>query len=453
MRKWLATGSLLLAFAAGAAAAPAASSPAVSLDECVIAALENSPDVQSAARRVESAQAMLKQAWSAYYPWVNLSANYARSDNPPQAFMMTLNQRSLNMMDPAFDPNNPDDTENLRGSVGLQWRLYDSGQRGATRNMARFGAEATAEALAAARNQLIHEVTRGFYGVLQAKAFLAVQSESVSSIEESLRVAQERFNAGSAVKTDVLNLETQLAQAREDLIRVRNGLQLAVAALNTAIGDSLATTDNLRAPDVSLDAPPPECKDPNAFENRPELKAARLMKKVKEQELKKAQRGYGPTLNAFASSDWDSDASSNFEQSYMVGVMADINVFDGFRTRGAIQQARADYEAAKADEQKAVNNLRLDLTQAFLGVRDAWERLDVTRKSVESAEEALRITQEQYQQGAADITILLTAQVGRTAMRTRNVAAQYDYLIALGNLERARGALVQRYVDDAKKSN
>ena len=436
MRSWLVVAGLLLTVVA---ASPAAQAPAVSLEDCVIAALENSPDVQSAARRVESAQAMLKQAKSAYYPWVNLSAQYARTDNPPHAFMMTLNQRTLNMMDPAFDPNNPDDTENLRGSVGLQWRLFDTGQRGAMKNMARYGAEASTQALAAARNQLVHEVTRGFYGVLQARAFVEVQSESVSSIEESLRVAQERFNAGSAVKTDVLNLETQLAQAREDLIRVRNGLQHAVAALHTAIGDEVATADNLGAADAALNAPPPECKDPKAYENRPELKAARLVVRVKEQELKKAQRSYGPAFNAFASSDWDSDVSSDFEQSYMVGVMAEVNVFDGFRSRGAVAQARADYEAARADEQKAANNLKLDLKQAFLGVQDAWERLDVTRKSLESAEEALRITQEQYQQGAADLTLLLTAQVGRTAMRTRNVAAQYDYLIALSNLKRAKG--------------
>ena len=49
--------------------------------------------------------------------------------------------------------------------------------------------------------------------------------------------------------------------------------------------------------------------------------------------------------------------------------------------------------------------------------------------------------QEQYQQGAADISILLQTQVGVTAMQTRSAAAQYDYLIALSNLQRAKGEL------------
>lgn len=424
---------------AAALAAPAAQ--AVTLDDAVRAALANSPTLQAAESHIDSAQAMLRQAKSYYYPSIGASANYALSDNPPQAFMMTLNQRSLNMMDPAFDPNNPDDTDNLRASLGAQWRLFDL-QRDAGKNMARFGAQASREAYNAARNQLVHEITRGFYGVLQARAFAAVQEKSITSIEESLRVAQERFAAGGAVKTDVLNLETQLAQANEDLIRARNGAQLALAALNAGIGDDLATVDNIEAPAAeALAAPPPECKDPEAFEHRPEMRAAALLRQVKEQDLKKAKGGYAPTISAFASLDEDSGNASDYEHSYTAGVMAEINLFDGARTRAAVQAAQAELKAARADEEKARLNLRLDLQQAFLGVREAWERLDVTRKSLETAEEARRIVQEQYQQGAADIAILLQTEVGVTAMQTRNAAAQYDYLTALSNLQRAKGEL------------
>ena len=271
---------------------------AITLDEAIQAALDHSPTLEASARRIDAAQAMLRQAKSYYYPSIGASANYARSDNPPQAFMMTLNQRSLNMMDPAFNPNEPGDVDNLRGSVVAQWRIFDL-QRDAGKNMARFSAEASREAFAAARNQLVHEITRGFYGVLQARAFAAVQEKSVASIEESLRVAQERFAAGGTVKTDVLNLETQLAQANEDLIKSRNGAQLAVAALNAGIGAELATVANVEAPAAAaLAAPPPECKNPDAFENRPEMRAATLMGPVKGQDFRKAKGGKAPTFGA-----------------------------------------------------------------------------------------------------------------------------------------------------------
>ena len=430
---------LVFLLAALLLAAPAAR--AVTLDEAVQAALANSPTLQAAEARIGSARAMLRQARSSYYPSVGASGAYSASDNPIQAFMMQLNQRQLNMMDPAFDPNNPDNADNLRLSLGAQWRVYDR-QRDAGRHMARFGAEASAEAFAAARNQLVHEITRGFLGVLQAKAFADVQAGSVHSIEESLRIARERFLAGSAVRTDVLNLETQLAQANEDLIRARNGLQLAVAALNAGIGSELVSADTIESPGTAaLAAPPPECTDPEAYENRSELRAARLMRQVQEMDLAKARAGYAPTVSAFASYDFDSDVSSGFEESYMAGVMAEVNIFDGARTRAAVQAAQAELDAARADEEQARLNLRLDLQQAFLGTQEAWERLDVTRKSLETAEEALRIVREQYEQGAADIALLLQTQVGVTAMQTRSIAARYDYLTALSNLKRAKGEL------------
>ena len=108
----------------------------------------------------------------------------------------------------------------------------------------------------------------------------------------------------------------------------------------------------------------------------------------------------------------------------------------------------ADLAAARADEEKARLNLKLDLQQAFLGAQEAWERLEVVRKSLETAREARRIVQEQYQQGAADVALLLQTQVGVTATETRAAAARYDYLTALSNLQRAKGELGE----DAQRS-
>ena len=97
--------------------AAAASSGAITLEECIQTALESSPDAQSAARRVEAAEAAITQAESAYYPQIAASGAYGRTDNPPQAFFMKLNQRQASMME---DFNNPDDTENYRASLGAK---------------------------------------------------------------------------------------------------------------------------------------------------------------------------------------------------------------------------------------------------------------------------------------------------------------------------------------------
>lgn len=418
---------------------------AVTLDECIVATLRNNPDVRAATERVQAARAAIKEAQSAYYPMLGSSATYARTDNPPQAFMMMLNQRSVSLQS---DFNNPPDTDNLALSLGVKYRLYDFGRRGLDNAMAKAGAEVSRLVLQGLQNDLIHQVTRGYHSVLQAGAFVTVQEESVKTFLESLRVANERLKAGGAVKTDVLNLEVQLAQAKEDLIRARNGVKLSLAALNTAIGTNLADSASM---DAKIDPPgvkPPDSEDMSVIQNRPELQAARKGAEIQQTALRKARREYLPTINAFGSMDWNSDVSTEFEHSYMVGAAAEVDLFDGFRRSAAVSGASARQRAAGAEAEKAANNLRLDLISASIQAGEAWERLDVIRKSIENAEESLRITQQRYQQGAADLPELLTAQMGLTGTRTRNVAALYDYLTALSNLERAKGKLVARYSQD-----
>jgi len=425
---------------------PSISSQAVTLETCIKTALENNPGIQAGITRINETKYMIKQAESAYYPRLYLSGAYSMTDNPPQAFMMSLNQKDLDMTQPGFDPNDPDHTDNVRLSLGLKYRIYDGGIKTIHVQIAKESKQLRELGLRAVQNELIHQVTRGYYGVLQSQAFVAVQEESMKSLEESLRVATVRFNAGSAVKTDVLNLEVKLAQAREDTIRAKNGVRLAIASLNTAIGSDLILSSGIPVPARGEIREKPVALDFSVLENRPELKATRSMSSIKEQSYEKISRENRPNLSAFGSYDFNSGDFSEFENSYLMGVMAEWEFFDGHQRLNKARVARAEWQTAKNETLKARNDLRLDLHQAYLKAMDAWERLEVSEKSIESASEALRITSELYKQGAAEISVLLTAQVGLTTQKTRSVAAYYDYLTALSNYDRARGLGVGHYL-------
>ncbi len=431
--RWMAVGCLM----AGSVLAEAGPS----LEECVRAALAGSPQAAAAEARAGAARAAIRQAESALWPVVSVSGGYAHTDNPPQAFMMALNQRSLDMQSPEFNPNEPDGIGNARFGVVARMRLFDFGRRSNDRRSAEFAAGAQAEMLAAVQNDLVHEVTRGYYTVLQAQSFVTVQQEQVRSLEESLRVARERMEKGAAVKSDVLTLEVRFAQAQEDLIRARNGVGLAVAALNTAIGRDLVAEAGLdaRPPDQVPDLPA-EATD-EATRSHPAVRAAELAVAARRSAVARAKADRRPTISAFGELDWDSEDLSDAEDSYYAGVLAEWDVFDGFRRSAAIREAQENLAAAEADARRAQDGVKLDQRQAYLRAREARERWTVTGKSVESAEEALRMTKARYEQGAADIPELLNAELGLSAIRSRRVSALYDYLTALSNIGRARGEL------------
>lgn len=413
------------------------------LDGFIRAALEKNPGVRAMTYRVEASRAAWRRVRSAWLPRLDASASYMVTDNPPQAFMMNLNQRSLDMGSPGFDFNEPDDTANVRLSLGAKYRLYD-GARGARIGGAAVASQIAAAREAAVRNTLVHEVTRGYYRILEAQAFVAVQTAALTSLEESLRVAGERFDSGSAVKTDVLNLEVKTAQARENLIRARNGVQLAIAALNTAIGDTLVDEAGLQTPSLAP-VKPAGMPSGDADAVRPEMRASELEVAAAAWELKAAQRSRGPVLNAFGSVDWDSEDLGDPERSYMGGVALEWEWFSGFESRARVDEARLFVQAAEAAREQLRHELALDQRQASLGLEEAWARLQVTSQAVGSAEEALRITREQYKEGAAEIAVLLVAELGLTETRMRDTAAMYDYQIAKSNRDRALGRLAKGY--------
>lgn len=416
----------------------APASRATTLAECLAAALQEHPGAQAAALRVEAARHAIDQARSGWYPTLTAEAAYARTDQPPQAFSMILNQRRISFDN---DFNNPDDTENLGIALQLAYPLYTGGARGLQQNQAVRGESAATRQRDALLNELIHQVTRAYYGVLQVQALVEVQTDTAHSLEESLRVASARFDAGSVVQTDVLNLEVRLAEAQENLIRARNGVELAVAALNTAIGRDMATAAAI-SPQPFQEFGPPPAAPPAEPDGRPEVQAAEEVAGIRELDWLQSRRTYHPRVNLFGSLDWNSDVSTDFESSYLVGVAAQWDLFTGFRRGATTKQALRNWMAAQADAEAMRNHLRLDLRRAYLEANDAFERLGVANKSIASAEEALRITRERYEGGAADVTELLTAQVGLTATRSRAVNAYYDYLIALSNIARAKGELV-----------
>jgi outer membrane protein TolC len=418
---------------------------AATLEECIREALRRNPDANAAANRVDAARAMISEADSAYFPQLSVAGGYAVTDNPTQAFMMQLNQRNLDIMAPSFDPNDPGNTDNLRLTAELKYRIYDFGQRRMLSESAALGAEAANLQLAAIRNELIYQITRGYYNVLQARDYVTVQQKTIRSFEESLQVARDKYKSGTVIKSDVLNLEVALVQAREDLIRARNSVDLAIVALNTGIGYDFVTRESLPAFEEIVPTPPVMEQDFNAIEIRPELQAAKKMSQIKERLYVKATRQNYPVLNAYGSYDLDSGNLETFEGSYTVGLKAEWDIFTGFRNSSAARKAEAEWRAARQDEEKVRNNLMQDLKTARIKAAESWQRLETIRKSVESASESLRITQVRYREGVAGITDLLTAQVGLTAMRTRSVAAIYDHAASVSNLQRARGELYTLY--------
>jgi outer membrane protein TolC len=401
------------------------------LERALREGLQRNPDARLAEQRILAARAGLEQANAAYWPKLALQSSYTRTDNPMQVFGSILNQRAYSS---SLDFNDVPDTDNLNAKGLLTVPLYTGGRNQAARRAARANTQAADQDREAVRNALGFEIARTFHTVLKTREFIRAAEAAVNAFQNSVTVAKKRLEGGSALKTEVLDLEVRLAQAREELVRARNAQTLGLRALRNLIGieqSEFAITDT--TPEVA--APGSDCSA-----NRAEIAAAQQRQRAAEEQVRGAKSGYLPRISAFGSIDYDYGWKFDHGgESYTGGALVQWDIWDGQLTRAKVHEAQANLEMAREEERKLHFALDLEIEQARLELRTANERLLVTAQSVAQADESAGLTRARFEQGIALATHVIDAESALTAARVRRAEAESDQRIAIAALRKAFG--------------
>ncbi|MBU6400207.1 MAG: TolC family protein [Verrucomicrobia bacterium] len=391
----------------------------------------NSPDAQLAQHRIAAARAQLEQANAALWPRLQLQSGYTHTDNPMLVFGAVLNQRAYS---PSLDFNNVPNIDDLNVAGLLTVPIYTGGQTTARRQAAKANTQAARYEAAAIHNALAFEVARAFHSVLKTREFIRATDAAVRAFEKNLGIARSRFEAGTILKTELLDVSVRLAQAREDLVRARNANALAERALRNLLG--LETADFA----VANTAPEVSAPTGDALAVRPELAAARQRAHAADAAVRGAEGGYRPRLSAFGGLDYDHGWRFNGDgKSYLAGMLAQWDIWDGKLTRGRVNEARAQRDAAREEERKLRLAIDLEVEQARLNLAAAGERLTVTAQSVAQATESVELTRARFEQGLAIATQLIDAETALTMARVRRAEAEADQRIAVAALRQALG--------------
>ncbi len=401
------------------------------------AARTHSPEAAIAAARLERAQAMVDQTSASQLPQLSLKAGYTQTNNPMMAFGSILNQGAFTN---TIDFNAPGQVDNLNLTGTVAYNLYSGGQTTAHRAAARSGVTASELDREATFARLDGAVTRAYFNIRQAREAIDALDAAISTYEESLRVARERYDAGQLLKSELLNLEVQLAQTREQHLGARQQATLAERQFLYLLGSApvSGTPVTLAADDASINAL--NAPVTASIEQRPELHALAARREAAASAVDAASGARRPTVNAFASYQFDKGWRLNGDgDSWMAGISAEWSVFDGKATSGKIREARANLTETEAAQQQLELGLQLELEQARLAHTYAVEQLAVTATLVEQAEEAARISRERFEAGSLLSAELIGVETRLTAARVRRAVATAAERIAAADYRRAAG--------------
>ncbi|MCB2191689.1 MAG: TolC family protein [Deltaproteobacteria bacterium] len=431
----------------GSGALPEAKVPArLSLRQAVGLALDHSPDQEIALARIRQSEALVDQALAAFWPVIRAQGSYQRGDAPSAYLFSTIDQRTLGNN---VNFNQPGTFQNFEAALQAQWNLYRGGRDLLRRRMAATGLQISRLDRQSVENALVASVIQAFYNGLAARDFAKIAGQSQKTVEAQLRSMRLRFQAGGALKADVLSLEVRLAQAQEERVRAENQHRLALAALANLMG---ADPDSQFALD---DGDSPQAKTPEAYrdglamalELRPELKSARRQVERAAMAVDQARAGYLPTLDAQGKVYLDAPTPGQFEgenTNWVAGLTLNWDLFTGMSTDAQVRAAAANLERMLAVDRKTTRQVQLEVKSAYLNLTAAQARCRVSQASLASADQSLILVQRQFDGGAATVTRYLEAELDLTRARQRAAAARYDKTKATADIARSLGLWARR---------
>jgi outer membrane protein TolC len=430
--------ALVATMALSAAGLPAASQleqplpDTLDLKNAVAYALENNFTIRQARERIRQQEGVEIQVRARQIPNVSAAGSYSNNASEISSYSAA-----------------PEGA----WSIALEARqvLYAGGGVRSSVKSAQLVREAALLELEGIINQQLLAVRTQFYTVLLAKERIKVQEDSVNLLEQQLKDARNRFEAGTTSNFEVLRAEVALANGQPPLIQARNDHRIAVEQLRQLLGFVAGRGANVTTvPEFvgTLEIGQPVTYQlPDALAaalaNRPELQQLAKLENAGEQNVKTNRAGYRPEVDLVGgyavvrspfSMAWD-----NRRVGWTAGLQAQWNIFDGRATTGRVMQARSQLEQTKLSQAATMLAIEVQVRQANSSLIEAWELVQASSKTIEQAEEALRLANVRYSAGTATQLDVLTSQVSLTAARLNQLQAYYGYHVALATMRQSIG--------------
>jgi len=296
------------------------------------------------------------------------------------------------------------------------------------------------EALRQQRETVADQVKQEYYAILQTQSALEAADQVVKFYTE-LSELTDRYLAEEAVlKSDALNVKTQLAKSKYDVVKLQDGLQSQQEDLNELLGRDLSAEFAVEAiPDMaSYEVNLAEARQ-RALEQRPEIREARLrMKQARlDERAQRAESIPGVSL----SFTYLSPFNVNFVPKNIAsaGFMVDWDVWDWGRKRKELAEKALTVRQAELAQNEAEQQILVEVGAKFRLLKESRSLLEVNQLERQTEEEKLRVVMNQYRQSTALLKDTLQQEAAVATAEAQYRQALLSFWTAKADLEKALG--------------
>jgi outer membrane protein TolC len=408
--------------------------PDLTIQDAITAAIQKNPDILVAAQELNTTSGRFISIRSSIIPKVTVKSDYGYTS------------RELNFVDDLGAQNVNDEQWGV--NVEFSQLIYDGGAVVSGIRAAISDEVESYYRLRGVIDQVIFEVKTNFYEVVLNRALIIANQQSVDLLAEQLKDQQNRYEAGTVPRFNVLQAEVALANAKPPLIEAENNYRVSMYRLVRLLGKDYPAGFPTEVPFNVVGKLDYNARDFNADDavrsavtRNPDLKAQRQVILGEAARVNKEFAGYLPQINAKAvqtnQSDMLTSSLTNMVNGWFFGITGSWAVWDGLLTYGNVKTAKARMEQAKINYDNGVREVILQVQQAISNILQAKETVDSQEASVVQGVEALRLAQERLDAGAGTQLDVLNQQTSLLQSQTFLLQAYYSYIKGVADYDRA----------------
>jgi outer membrane protein TolC len=273
--------------------------------------------------------------------------------------------------------------------------------------------------------------------------------DNIKRFEKLYHDTREIYKNGFAEQLDVDKVNVTLTNLRTDSLKLKTQINNGYLGIKMLLGmpltDSLVLSDKLSDELIRENL----LDSAYSFEDRRDFQLLQIGKELNDFNVKRYKLMALPTVSVFGNyftnaqrNEFDFFKSGGrwFQQS-TIGLRINVPIFDGFRRRALLEQARSAVRKTEFDMELLKLSIQNDVASARNRFRDAVLAVDAQQKNVELAERVFDQTRKKYEQGLGSNTEINTAQSELRAAQTNLYAALYDAAVAKVDYLKAIGKI------------
>jgi len=430
----------------------------LTIDQAVQRALDQGVEMRIARANVVQANGQVREAMSSALPQVTGTVTYTRQFASIYSGLSGAADNSIDFSKTPFGAANQWNFQlqatQLLWSGGKVGAAYGAAK--AFRQVADFQASETSA-------DITFQVKQAYWNAALGARLVSIAVDNLDQARQHLREVQLYREAGTRSEYDLLRAQVDAANQEPAVVAAQNGYDIALLELRRLVDlptdQPLVLATKIVSPEATIAVP---ATDSIGGPVRAGVAAADAAVDEQEHLLRVARADRWPTLSVSTiyneqgfptqALPWD----AQYLRGWNAEVKLSIPIFQGLRTTGTIQQAKAALLRAQAQRDQVRKQVDLEVAQARAEVARAQALLAARRVTVRQAQRAQYLVGVRYTNGMSTQVDVTDARVAASQAEVNEVQAFRDYVVAIAQLERALGRpvpVVERPIDQVAQAS